>query len=639
MRGEIDIRINDESLELAPGTKIKMVLQSPLFSSELVQGDYSFPITLPGDSKVNQRLLNFPHIIENADAMVDYDCDVYISKIHFARAVLKILKVSTSGFQVFIVSRAGVFKSKIKDKKLSTLELGGSITCTDGSVTGAGALQDYIYANDILNKFFPDVNFSFPMFLNDGFFDVELGELDEWFVNRPDPSVSVPQYLLRVSTNPFLYLWFILKQICEENGHTISGNAYDDEELRKIIVYNNYRLPPVLFIPPDLVPSEITIDPKNHVPDMLIEDFINAIKTYLFIAVIVDPLNQNLEFKTLKSIITSIDYTDITSIAEPNPTVEKSTYNGVTLEYNIDDNDRLLSDSENKLDGETVLSPVADYAALVALTGVKAADVRFVIDGNQYWKAEDDSPFPNWRPFVYAEVVTNTNKKNTGYTILSAVADIASLPSASGDGLGAVRFVTELNQYFIVKDNGSFYWDFFTDNLDDYVIDNGDEKISSQASTVGMSVININNWGEYSGISRNYLVPRARIKGTAVDYFQGVNPFGLRLFTYQGMHNDSAGNKYPFATSDVYNYEGTKVGQYGLSFAGENGIYETLAKEWLAFIKRTFPSEWKINYTLVDLLNIDWTKKERIRDVNYLKKQITVEFPITDAATTILMKC
>lgn len=70
------------------------------------------------------------------------------------------------------------------------------------------------------------------------------------------------------------------------------------------------------------------------------------------------------------------------------------------------------------------------------------------------------------------------------------------------------------------------------------------------------------------------------------------NTFGLRLLTYRGMHNDSDGHPYPYASGDDQASNSTDdnpISDYGLSLwlNGEKGILQVYNFDWYNFFLRT----------------------------------------------------
>lgn len=631
-----------------------MVFQSPLFSNELIEGDYSFPINLPS-SRINNQLLNFANIPANSDAIQDFDCDIFIGGIFLLSGKLVVSQPGTSGFQVYILSSSGAFKKIIEEKKINELSLE-----TVSNINGTyGSISAYVNSNAILTKTFPDVNANYPRVINEGLFDGIMkgsahGEIiDQSFVslNETNGSATPTMIAFPGTALAFPYLFHIINKIASENNYTISGNFSTDSEIKSLVIFNNFSLaiksnlgfePP--YGPPISTSDADTIDLKNHVPAMLIEDFINSIKKKFFLAVIIDTKGKNIEFASLKSIITSTDYVDDTTKTDPEFTIYKNNYNGITLTDEVDSNDELLSENFNAIEGEKIAADVDNYSDLSALAAPEEGEVRLVKNLNKYfkyiryWRNDISAYADSWDFFCYANLVNNTNRSLDNYTINSQVVSVSALPSASGETLGSIRFVEELNQYWIVKQysNSDQYWAYFSDNLYDKKIDNGVEEIKTKATTLGMSIIKLYTITAY----REYLLPHARVRANSTVFADGANDCGLRLLFYRGLQFDGGGvGKYPMASSDVYDILGNQIGNYSLSWNTEFGIYEKWAKEWLAFLKSTIEIEFFIDFTITDILTLDWKKKRRIRDTNYLIKQIDVEFPITGPVKARYMKC
>ena len=69
----LDIRINNQSLDLPVGSRIPLEYNSPIFETDAIPGILSYPFNISNTDR-NQRLLNFPSEINNtAEFFIEFD--------------------------------------------------------------------------------------------------------------------------------------------------------------------------------------------------------------------------------------------------------------------------------------------------------------------------------------------------------------------------------------------------------------------------------------------------------------------------------------------------------------------------------------------------------------------------------------
>ena len=128
----IELKINNETLDLFPCATTSIESASPFFSTDAIQGEYSLPVEFPWTGK-NLRLLGYPNelpVIKDKTRILDVDYSE--NGLHFYKGTLVIEFVQghlqgygqgkISGY--FLMGTSN-FWQRIKNKKLRDLDLGG----------------------------------------------------------------------------------------------------------------------------------------------------------------------------------------------------------------------------------------------------------------------------------------------------------------------------------------------------------------------------------------------------------------------------------------------------------------------------------------------------------------------------------
>ena len=233
----IGLEINGEFLELND-TNFRLEKINPSFITELFQNDYSFPFTII-DTPVNLGILGFTNVIELFNRVVEYDGYLWL----FGAPYLKVKIIVSAGTNnsITINVAGGIKAMRIADKSLKELNYGDDYTL--------GATTDLIVSKAKTISLVTDYTtygFTFVPHKNEDFYGSNNTDFCG-IVNRQDSTTGAflkndviigNKYCLV----PWLYLFFILTKIFEEEGLVPAGEFWDDEEMQKLLLYNNYAL-------------------------------------------------------------------------------------------------------------------------------------------------------------------------------------------------------------------------------------------------------------------------------------------------------------------------------------------------------------------------------------------------------------
>jgi hypothetical protein len=192
---------------------------------------------------------------------------------------------------------------------------------------------------------------------------------------------------------------------------------YDSHSYANLKVYhidkkNSQQLHSIYYVPqgslhilpkPDCTFK--TINPANHMPYMLINDFINALKDigiYTFLR------KTFAEIKTIADILNSTEVEDISAISTAFNAIENPDKPGYSLKFTADGNDAFYKEKMpvSFIDPKyNIKDPVATKSAL-SPTGSETNDVRLVLDEDTYYVFNKSflNADNNWKLLCYNNV-------------------------------------------------------------------------------------------------------------------------------------------------------------------------------------------------------------------------------------------
>ncbi len=664
--------VGGDFLYIPPTTSIRMEFFSSVFYDE--QGSYSYPFTIP--IRENAYKLGFPEDLRNANAVgKKFEVEIWRKNNFWKRGIMRIRTISGKNYSVNLNTDSSLLADRIADVKLRDLEFDGEreirpglylkMVLTGSGTTGTvsirigidstGSLEKSVSFNTSINQtlqylaqeFNNDTAGRASVGLSDFTVDGDILKVYSTVENEAPRHVSIPgdagpgrgwdttdpfntgdiidhmnlaaagtsdnydwtffpvknpdfysnndDYIGYVNyyendtfvsgtfeypITPFPYMLYVLRKCFNENGLNLLGGFLSDADIKQLVIYNNYALDNILI-------NAVTGDPytnnwtdkinlQNHVPDISVGDFIKAVKTFFFLAYFYNNEKGEVTIKTLNEILTSPDHEDWTDIASP-----------------------VTSEEANESDG-FILSPKQDSA--------------------------DD---------VIKERVISLK----GYNIKDPVETIDDLPTDSNE-INDIRLVLTLNVYYKVLQNldeitgvYEWIWEELSENLGDFTIGNGKEKIDLLLSTTSEKRIE-----DAVAPDKNWNVPYVKQPGSSKEYDQGINPFSLRLLYYRGLQVgqevDESEFNYPLGTPYALDYAYQVIGSETLALDFDSdqiqGVYLKRAKKWLDFKSNLRPVE--IDLPGLDenkIRNLDFSLKKRINGVVYLLAKLD----LTDTMT------
>ncbi|MGZ8535737.1 MAG: hypothetical protein ACXWV4_09385, partial [Flavitalea sp.] len=316
----IRILTEKSQLVLEPKTNIRFEQPSPLFNYDLILGAHSFPVKVP--TQPNRKVLNFPDLIDNKVGFLQNEpCYIQMGGNNWFEGCIKINSVNRDFTSVSLLSGTGAFANLINSKKLSDLKLGGirnlppdvfSIV-EHARLSAVEGNMDYV--------FFPYKNSDFYGNANNDY----CGYVNEWDYDNGTffHNTATNKYCL----SPLVFVHYLLRCIFEEHGYSVSGEFFEDAELKTLVLFNNTAMEHDSGF--YLNEYSNYIDLRNHVPKVSIGAFLIALRKLFGIDFFFHKSRKHVEVRFLKTIIRNSrvnDYTDITSSAGIELTQEYAGY-------------------------------------------------------------------------------------------------------------------------------------------------------------------------------------------------------------------------------------------------------------------------------------------------------------------------
>lgn len=621
----IQILVNGIYLDISADTVFTFVQDSPLFTYNQIPGPYTYPASIPATSN-NKNAFQFITNPQNSEPLnKTVDCKVFFNGIEYLKkALLRVVQVYDDYFEISIYSGASYIGNKIKDMSLRSFDLGGDVTIPNAHVY-SNAISTYF--GDFLGDQYPDRNCALPMIFNENMWrkaGVSKPSGDEaLFINfhYHQPASSNGYYFANGLT-PMPFAVYVIKQIFKNCGFEISGDFVEDDEIRQLLIYSNYSLLRGPYNASAALSYAESYNLANHVPDITAAKFLTAIRKGFNVGFFVDVLKDTVTIKSAKEIMadpTAVDYTHKAGRELQQYPFE---YNGFKFSFSFDDEDELSGDNDDDLqpyeDTYTTNYPSSSATSLDRglLAYAKLNNKVFEVQQTNYYVSK------SWE-FLRKYATSNALNEIENVTLKADVADLATLKALSSPDTNDVRFVTKLNQYWIYRllPDGESSWDFFSENFYDKTVDGGGDDIKADFAPLAMVYIDededITAWSDVNGI-----MPRVKQLMNSQYYNVKVVEPSLRFIFNRGLSLNISGNKYPFASTGVYDSAGTKSWNYALTWETDEGLYNVWWSAFVNAIKNSRVLLHKMNFSLYEILTFDLSKKVNIGHIKGLPMRL-----------------
>lgn len=516
------------------------------FDDNLDQDEFSLPITIPM-SPSNREWLGFPEHFNTAISSIpDYwRVDVYDTGIPILQdGKLKLLSHQgnwhhTSGTYEFNISASkSIFGTAIRNKKLTDLKLGGAFIWDS-------ALDSRQFAMEVMTGLQPDVyaKMRFVPVAFEDYFDTSAIDEDMrhnianyTFIKSTFPlgwkfgleventtTLAVPGDIdyLDYRTIPFFRLQYVLQQVFIETGYTVGGDFFNIPDFEKLLIFNNYSIEK--YVKTTKLDANREINPINHVPEMLITEFLIAVQNTF-----------NLKFDFAPGNVVEVNFKFNFKLGNPIPNINSQLYvnydnarrhesyeGGYALAFSWDSADSFASEKMQPIKDINVLATVNTFADISGLTfGVTLDDSHYVFVSAENYYYKYSSYDAQWLP--YSEDLHD-------YEV----------------GAAQVKYQPAISPLC------AYYKQNLTTSLYNHA-----------------GICGVRQQGSYINNARTLV----------------KNSFALRIF-YGDVKTSGAYTDMPFSFAHNYNSDGDKLANYSLSWKAKDGLYNQFWKLWLTTLQ------------------------------------------------------
>jgi len=556
------LRCDDDYLDIGE-ISISLVLKSPILNDE--DGSYSYNFSLPASNK-NRKIFGFPHRIEGKNiTQIEVPCTILFNGIQFLSGILLVTEANENQYECNFGAGKGEFNYQIRDKLMNEVYMGEDIHLPSLDPSN-------LNFNDIITKFYPEINFAlFPIkneeYIDSTYYPVTAAGKMYNYMNYYFANPNIPDNSgFRFDITPFPYLAYFLDNIFKTFGYNNTNNPIAAHaELKKIVIFNVHSK--ALVIPQTINP---VVGLKEHLPDITISSFLKGLSSLFCLNYFFNNSTRRVTLKFFKDILKDKDVIDFSKNILSLPKIKYDSMNlssSMKLMMNMDSSDQYASDN---------------------------------------------------------------CKSIHKYNYRGSVNITTELPPSNNTGDDIFYVILESSYYIWKYDDitQTMIWEYFCNELlPDYYIGNGENEITkeTEVSTLLMKKEMDDN---VLGQGKAWLIPVTKQNG----YFQNFagsfeNICAGRLLFYRGIFKDSNDMDYPLGSSDVYDFSWIKISDANLALRwdGQYGLYENFWKDYIYwFLNIAKFVKFTKQLSPIELRNIDFSKKYRVNDQNYLLKEIRV---------------
>lgn len=314
----ISISVDDQTIDINDSASFSIGAKSPFTLPGELYGPKVYNVSAL-DSRRNARIFQFSNLLNNTARVRTYaNAQIRFSDLLWKIGTLK-LRDFSGAYNFSFHSDAGDIESRIKNRNLPDIDFGTA--ASDMNVTDIYPAANHVYFTVKNPGFYGTKNPSYSGYVN--LYNDALSRL--W-----NPTDDGDSYTI----TPFPFLLFILRKIFEDLGYFgISGDWTTDENIRRVVIYNNY----------DHRTGTITYN--KHVPPISIGSFLIDTAIFFGITYIVDPVTRLVEIKKISDWVSNTAYTDLNNRANSGYKVEPNENDGFLFRMVADSVDKVFESS------------------------------------------------------------------------------------------------------------------------------------------------------------------------------------------------------------------------------------------------------------------------------------------------------
>lgn len=672
----IGIKIGENSLVLPRDLRLRFELVNSAFDFDTIPAGLVWNFDLPAEENAN--VLDYAHFIDIKTKRRAYDATVIING---KEIIGKLVTQKTGSVRYSCSFIINGFPVDALEQKLPEL-------FTDGVSFQAAEIYETMkdHANSTVTQTWPAVNYNFPMYKNTVFYGSENPTFQDivnaW--NQGTQSFEVNDInevnYNEFSLSPWLYLCYVVKTTFEALGYTATGSFFQDELMKKVLLYNNYALDRLneffrgsfagsetfdLPMPNDsaVIPIDDVVTPPNTDPNGLLdvithEYTVDEAGWYRISANIVMSVNSgNPLDAAFELYLDSVFYDGILNDPYLNGPYEfqvadigkkltlrvvTQSSNNVTVTaamlYILKGHSPKHNIYAREINYRNHVPDIAVRDFIVALRKFPGLRIDFNPAGKtvelDFVKNIFTAKIDNWTENAAKHYDVDTND-GSGITLgwnfdgdaqnddnfIDLTSFIKVGDYATSDDLPEP---TGLNYYALVLNTNKIYIVVYNVSNDlewQLLCDNYYDRVVGDGATEIRSDFSPMLM---SGLN-TVIIPQIEQTGSAPAFTTGINAFPLKLAIWHGLQAGFGGD-YPLASSCNRDYNGDMIGDYTLRFDDEDyGLYVTFWQKWIEFTMATETIVRSFQHSVNEVFGWLFSRKKRVQHVEYVVKKVTVE--------------
>lgn len=381
----IELMINEQLVDLGIDTSIRFSYQNSLFSDDGLPMPHSFPFTLPV-TKNNRQILQFADRLDSIQRTTKFPAKLFVNHQLFFTGIAEI-----TSSRIKSVIRVSLYTDvTILNDLLTSLDLGGDRTITDES-----GRHPEIQPHLVNALAYPDIPYCFPYLYN-----VQFGPVNQ----HSNTSSPVNDFYC-----PFVYVQYIIDQICQKLSKTLTGSFFSDPEIQSLCIYNNRYLQYIWVPPPTNTHFFEDFDLINHVPRISIGSFLNALTK--FFGLLIFPDQNTINITSHQAILSSGEFVDYTAQLLKIYNHDFDPKTGYNIAHTYDQNDT-FSDTFKIIEGGNYLGVYPSYSLIILIPSPTTYDYAFSTLENTFYTWNGS----NWIELAYWYEPMSSTLKEIDFT-------------------------------------------------------------------------------------------------------------------------------------------------------------------------------------------------------------------------------
>lgn len=339
----ITVEVNEQPIDINQSTAFNIGARSPFTSPGELWGPKVYNVSAL-DSALNNRIFSFSKLLNNTARVRSYpDTQVKFGDLIWKIGTLK-LRDYNDAYNFSFHTDTGDIEARIKNRSLPGVDFGQAVS--DLNVSAIYPAANHVYFTVKNPNFYGTKNEPYSGYVN--LYDPVAGRLF-------NPTDDGDEYNL----TPFPFLLYVLDTLFKDLGYFgIEGDWTEDENIRRVVIYNNYdhRTANIIY--------------NRHLPPISVGSFLIDVAIFFGITYKVNPLTRKVEIVTIKEWLNNQSYTDLNNRANRSYKLEPNENDGFRFSMRADSSDKLFQDAPDWMDlvignGSEILETQASPLAMI----------------------------------------------------------------------------------------------------------------------------------------------------------------------------------------------------------------------------------------------------------------------------------